>query len=94
MPVEHIEKRTGRPPGSPNKITAEVRAVLSDWAIQELSNISDLYSKLSHKERARFITNILPFIVPKMKEVDFAITDLPDHAIEAMIKRLMDAEAE
>ena len=91
--LEHIEKRPGRPPGSPNKITAEVRSMLADWAMHELRNISDLYAKLSHKEKAKFITNILPYIVPRMKEVDLSLRDIPEKSIEEMIKRLMDGEA-
>lgn len=90
--MEHIEKRPGRPPGSPNKITAEIRSLLADWAAHELKNISHLYAKLSHKEKAKFITNILPFIVPKMKEIDMSLRDLPEKSIEDMIKRLLDGQ--
>ena len=67
--------------------------MLADWAMHELRNISDLYAKLSHKEKAKFITNILPYIVPRMKEVDLSLRDIPEKSIEEMIKRLMDGEA-
>ena len=86
---QEVRKFGGRPAGSPNRISAEVKGLLADWAIHELKNIGDLYSKLSHKEKARFITNILPFIVPKMKDVDVSLSSIPEDQIELMIERLI-----
>jgi hypothetical protein len=88
------QKLAGRPKGSLNKVTQEVRAVLSDWAIHELRNVSALYSKLSPKEQARFITNILPYVTPRMKEVDMNVNldSLPETQIDSIIKKLLDGE--
>jgi hypothetical protein len=92
--MEQVEQnnRAGRPKGSPNKITAEVRSILASWAETELRNISDLYAKLSPKEKSRFITNILPFIVPRMKEVDLSFSSIPEEQIDSIIKKLLDGQ--
>jgi hypothetical protein len=87
--MDQENKKIGRPLGSPNKVTSQVRNLLSSWLETELANIGDLYSKLSHKEKARFITNILPFVIPKMKEVEVSLTSIPEDQIELMIEKLI-----
>jgi hypothetical protein len=86
------QKQVGRPKGSPNRITAQVKVLLANWVETELKNISILYEKLSDKEKARFIINILPYVTPRMKEMDLAISDIPESSIEEIIKRLLDGE--
>jgi hypothetical protein len=82
--------KPGRPPGSLNRISATVKSLLADWAEHELKNISDLYAKLSPKEKAKFITNILPYIVPRMRDIELNIERLPQDQIEEMIKMLIE----
>lgn len=82
----------GRPPGSPNKITAEIRSVLSAWVETEMQNIPELYAKLSPKEKAKFLTNVLSFVVPKMRETDLSISSIPGDQINTIIQRLLDEQ--
>ena len=63
-------KTGGRKRGTPNKATKELRPVLLKVIQRELVNLSELISELEPKDRIDAITKLLPYIMPKMKQVD------------------------
>ena len=63
-------KKGGRIAGTPNRLTSEVREQLKTVLSGELGNLQERLEKLKDKDRLEIIVKLLPFIVPKMSEVD------------------------
>ena len=63
----------GRPKGIPNKVTKDVRQLLNDIVQRNIANIEDDLKELSSKERLQIITGLLPFVVPKLQNIEAMI---------------------
>jgi hypothetical protein len=55
----------GRPTGSKNKITLEIKETLKEIIESEISNIPSRLESLSDKDRLEFITKLLPYVISK-----------------------------
>lgn len=60
---------TGRPKGTPNKTTFELKEVIKTIIDDELEKIHEHLEQLEPKERLDFITKLLPYVIPKQSEV-------------------------
>lgn len=58
----------GRPKGSRNKITVVLQDKISDFLSNNIETIQQEYDQLSPNEKLKFLANILPYVMPKMKE--------------------------
>lgn len=64
-------KTGGRKLGTPNKTTAETKEMLQNIVSENLKNINDLLEQLEPKERIDVIIKLLPYTLPKQKEISF-----------------------
>jgi len=61
----------GKPKGSTNKITAEIKAVISGQVEPHLCRISDMLHKITTPiEFIDAISKLLPYIAPKLSSID------------------------
>jgi hypothetical protein len=60
----------GRPKGSRNKITQELQDKISTFLSDNIDEIQQEYNQLSPNEKLKFLSNILPYVMPKMKEME------------------------
>ena len=58
-------KTGGRQKGVSNKVTQDVRELLSDVVYNELGNIHELLKFTEQKYRLDFIIKLLPYIIPR-----------------------------
>ena len=63
-------KTGGRVKGTPNKLTAEVRKIISDALTPTLENLQNELNSLSTKDRLDIVAKLLNFVLPKLKETD------------------------
>lgn len=54
----------GRPKGSPNKTTIEVKEFISKFLTANLENIQTDFDNLDSKERIYFIEKLLKYVIP------------------------------
>lgn len=67
-------KTGGRQKGTPNKITAEIRQKLSDIVSNEIKNIPEYLNQIESPEiKLKLIIQILPYLIPKQKEISTEI---------------------
>lgn len=59
----------GRPKGTPNKSTKEMKALIKTFVENELSNADELLAELTPKERLDILCKLLPYVVPKQTEI-------------------------
>ena len=64
------KKTGGREPGTPNRLTRELRAALKDFAYQEIIGLEERFSRLDDKDRIELLTKLLPYLLPKIQEVN------------------------
>ena len=67
MPKGKTNNPNGRPAGSPNKITAEVRQSLQSALSGEIEKIGKLLESLEPKERLEIIVKLLQYILPRLE---------------------------
>ena len=58
-------KRGGRTKGTPNKVTAQIKEILSDVLKNELKKINS--ETLTIKDRIELVKVILPYIIPRLQ---------------------------
>ena len=64
-----IANLSGRPKGAVNKTTAETKELLQKIISNELEGVSERLEQLDNKDRIDVLIKILPYIVPKQKEI-------------------------
>ena len=58
-------KTGGRTKGTPNKVTATMREWLQDLIDENTELLKEDFKNLEPKDRMTFITQIMPYLVPK-----------------------------
>ena len=59
----------GRPAGTPNKLTAEMRTVLKGIIEKELEGLADRIETLEPEKRLELLIKLLPYVLPKIESV-------------------------
>lgn len=61
----------GRPKGSKNRLTLETRQLIQSFVSKELESIGERIEQLEPKERLDVLIKLLPYIVPRQRDIDF-----------------------
>lgn len=80
----------GRPKGSKNRITNELKVVLEELAENLYQSID--VSRLKDAEKMKLFVSILPYLIPKKQEIDTTIkTDISwlDQFTEQELEKLL-----
>lgn len=83
----------GKPPGTKNKINAELRERINDFLNGNFETVATEFDKLEPKDKLKFYTDLLQYGLPKLQatslELDFekmTESDL-DQIIDRLIKK-------
>ncbi|MDB4024322.1 hypothetical protein N9464_03725 [Flavobacteriaceae bacterium] len=83
----------GRPAGSPNKLTAEIKEKLAN-ILDEAINSLDIKT-MTKSERLKLIQITLQYVLPRLKQVKEDADDMPTHfQIEVIESRSQLSEKE
>jgi len=58
-------KYGGRKLGTPNKVSIELKEVLSEYCLNEFQYLNANIQRLTLSERLIFFTKVLPYVMPK-----------------------------
>lgn len=64
----------GRPKGTPNKSSQEVREFMQSFLSEKFENLDEIYSQLEPKDKINAIIKMLPYVVPKQMQMDLMAT--------------------
>ncbi len=86
----------GRPRGSKNKATTEVRERLRDFCSNNWPRFERDFKQRQPLERAQLFERLLKFVVPVMKETDLSLTleKLTDSQLDQLVERIMNTNEE
>ncbi len=65
--------KAGRPMGVGNRLTKELRTVLKDLIFVELEKLPANLEKLEGKDRIEVLIKLMPFVMPKVNNVQIDI---------------------
>lgn len=65
----HTNNPKGRPTGTPNKSTQELRSFIQAFIEKNSENLQDEFDKLEGSDKFRVIEKLLPFVLPKCSTV-------------------------
>jgi len=71
----------GRPPGSPNKVTKEIRDILKEFIDDNIDKIKKDFATLEAKDRIKIFVEILQYVIPRYHAIHSTIEterDFPD----------------
>jgi hypothetical protein len=69
MAEQKEKKRSrGRPPGSVNIVTRDVRELIHQFLAKRMSNIDKVFDNLSERDQVRYIIELLGYVIPKAVE--------------------------
>jgi hypothetical protein len=74
----------GRPTGTPNKVNQEIRERINDFLENNFDDIKTDIKQLEPKDRIKFYIDLLQFGLPKLKNVEMDIQNMPDLQIETL----------
>lgn len=67
----------GRPKGVQNKTGKEVKEILSKILSDEIEAMPERLNQLSDKDRLDIVIKLLPYLLPKQKEIDMNVINEP-----------------
>lgn len=67
--------KKGRPVGSVNKVTKDIREALHSFIEGNLSSIQATFNELEPKDKIRFMIDLLPFVLPKLQSTQLQVED-------------------
>jgi len=77
---QHTNNPNGRPAGTPNRTTREVRELLQKVIDQELDRIQADLATMDSDKRLDVLLKLLPYCLPKINPIDLDST--PDNPIQ------------
>lgn len=86
------KKHGGRKKGVPNKMTSEVRAIISDIIFKEADNIPEYLASVTKPEvKLKLIIDLLPYVIPKQSDKnDFELNGRELNLTPVYIERSVD----
>jgi hypothetical protein len=68
--------KNGRTPGTPNKVTSEVRESFNHLLKNNVDKIQDDINQLKPYERVKVILELAKFVLPTLKAMDIDASDM------------------
>ncbi len=82
----------GRPKGSKNKQTNEIRQFFADFISEKMVELHQAFDELEAKDKFKFIIDLSKFVIPNLKAIEFGnvLDELTEEEFEVLIGKLKD----
>lgn len=82
----------GRPEGSKNKVNSEIRGLIQKLFDDNYQTIQDDLESLEPKDRLKFISDLLPYLLPKLQTTTYSqkidLDGMTDKELDLLIERI------
>lgn len=58
-----------KPKGANNRLQAEIKEKITEFLSGKIETLEEIYSEVGAKDKLRFITELLAYVLPKSKEL-------------------------
>ncbi|MEX2336351.1 MAG: hypothetical protein WD555_03670 [Fulvivirga sp.] len=86
------EGNPGRPKGAKNKINIQIRDMIQNLFDDNFDKIQQDMDKLDPKDRLKFITDLLPYLLPKLQSTnlstDIDLEEMTDQELDRIITKI------
>ena len=69
LPKGQTNNKKGRPKGSRNKSTKELRAIITSLFEEQIDQIREDLAELEPRYRLKFLTDLLPYVIPRLQNI-------------------------
>ena len=89
-------KTGGREPGTPNKLTGDMREKIQGILNDNIDTVQNDLNKLKPKDRLLIIEKLLSYVLPKLQaqSIDIDFTNMTENQIDEIIKQINTNENE
>lgn len=94
LPKGRTNNVSGRKKGVPNKMGRDTKQLIHEFIQEKIKEMWQIWGHLTPREKALFLTNLLPFDLPKLQavavsgEVDFR--PLPEDQLDELANKIYD----
>ncbi|WP_290706647.1 DUF5681 domain-containing protein [Flavihumibacter sp. CACIAM 22H1] len=83
----------GRPKGSRNKVSGELRSMISEFLEGEFQTIKREFKRLSARDKAKLYTDLLNYALPKLQSTSlgFDFDNMSDEQLDKIIESLKES---
>ena len=78
----------GRPKGSKNKTTTEIREFFTEFVGNRIEDLDLAFDELEPREKFKFLLDMAKFVVPTLRSIGSTINELSDEQFEKIVKHI------
>lgn len=84
----------GRPEGAKNKVARPLKESLSDFLNEKMTELPDIWNKLSPRDKVNFIKDLLPFFLARLQTIAVGVefSQLSDEQLDYIINALINKD--
>lgn len=88
LPKGKTNNPEGRPAGTPNKLTIELREALKTALSGEIERIPEYLNSLDEKDKLEALSKFMPYILPKFSTIEITGNFETNHKTEVDLSQL------
>jgi len=75
LPKGRTNNKKGRPKGTPNRVTKEIRLKIDQFITEKISEIDEIWQELEPKDKFTFLSKLLEYTLPKLRSQELNISE-------------------
>lgn len=91
LPKGQTNNPNGRPKGTPNRTTKEVKDLLNQFISDNLDDLQSEYDKLESEKKLQFFERVLKYVIPQQREINQTIdvSQLSENELDQLINEAL-----
>jgi len=90
LPKGKTNNPAGRPKGSLNRTTTEIKEMINQFISGNLEDLQNNYDLLDPKDKLQFFRDLLKFVIPAKESNEININALSDNELERLTDNLIE----
>ena len=75
LPKGRTNNKKGRPKGTPNRVTKEIRLKIDQFITDKIAEIDEIWKELEPKDKFTFLSKLLEYTLPKLRSQELNISE-------------------
>lgn len=82
-------KTGGRVKGVPNKVSAQIKEMITEFIACNITDLQATYNQLEPKEKLAFFEKVLKFTIPTQSQNEINVNSLSEEEMDLLIERIV-----